>query len=277
MLNTPNVQLHIVESSYGDRHHEVTSSTNSNHLQLNTNSEIWAKESMINLGVNHLLPKDWKYLAWLDCDISFRNPGWALETLHQLQHFPVVQPWQNCIDLGYAGNVNTVFDSFGYVLQQGQRPQRNCHEPYRFGHSGFAWACRRDFWENTKGLLDTAILGSSDHHMCFGMINDVQSTIHGKMSKPFGDSCVAWQTKAYQITQGQVGFTTGRIEHFYHGKKKNRKYRERWDILTKHKFDPFIDLRYDHQGLIQLVGKPQLEHDIHLYNLVRQEDALEDY
>jgi hypothetical protein len=43
-----------------------------------------------------------------------------------------------------------------------------------------------------------------------------------------------------------------------------------------HGFDPLEDLTYDEQGVIQLIGKPKLLHEIHRYNLSRQEDSIDE-
>jgi hypothetical protein len=59
------------------------------------------QECLINLGVRmarHF--PDWRYVAWCDGDIRFRRPDWAVETLHALQQYEVVQPWVDAYDLG---------------------------------------------------------------------------------------------------------------------------------------------------------------------------------
>ena len=53
---------------------------------------VWTKENLLNIGLARL-PEDWKYVAWIDADIAFRQPGWAAETVQALQHYDVVQPW----------------------------------------------------------------------------------------------------------------------------------------------------------------------------------------
>ena len=194
--------------------------------------------------------------------------------MHQLQHWPVIQPWQNCADLDYYGGIQQTFSSFGSLHQAGIRKQRWSDEPYAYGHSGFAWAATRPFWEQVGGLVDWAILGSADHHMAWSMVGQVDSTIHNKMQPSFYRKLHEWQARALRVTHKQVGFAVGRIEHNYHGPKAKRRYRERWQILVDHKFDPDKDLMYDGQGLIQLVGKPDLEQAIRLYNRERREDNL---
>lgn len=276
MIKTPNVKVYTVEAAFGDRHHEITTSDNNQNLQVRSKQEIWIKENMINLGVKHLLPQKWKYMAWVDCDVFFRDPNWAIETIHQLQHFPVVQPWQDCLDLGFHGNVFQHFKSFGYQHQRRIPKQKWPGDYYQYAHTGYAWACRRDFYENVQNLMDIGILGSGDHHMAFAMIGEVKDTVHKKMSGSFLRRCNEWQDRAMRITHGEVGFTNGRIEHQFHGPKKRRKYRERWQILIDNKFDPDLDLMYDSQGLLNLVGKPALLQDIHLYNVQRLEDSIEE-
>lgn len=278
MLRHRNLRLYTVEVAFADRHHEVTVGDNPQHLMLRTKSEIWCKEASINLAVRYLLPRDAKYICWSDGDVEFRNENWALETLHQLQHFDVVQPWQDALDLGPTGNVMQSFKSFGFLRQsQPNVPlQTRATQPYPYGHSGFAWACTRRFWEATRGLLDYAILGSADHHMAHGMIGNGASTVHGDLGPSYVQGVLDWQRRATRITHGQVGFVQGRIEHHFHGSKRSRGYQTRWQILVDHKFDPVEDTCYDEQGLIQLAGKPDLEAAVRHYNRSRNEDGVDE-
>lgn len=275
MLATPNVKLHVVEMAFGDRHHEVTVKENPSHLQLRSGAELWHKEAMINVGVRHLLPRDWRYVAWIDADVFFGNQNWGLETIHALQHHDVVQPWSECIDLGPHGDALQLFRSFTSLEAKGVKQQAFKDEPYPYGHSGFAWACTRLFWENVNGLIDWAILGSADHHMAWALVNQVHRSVHGKMSDPFKRLANEWQERAYGITRGFVGYVPGRIEHRFHGPKGRRYYRERWRILIDAGFDPVRDLRRDAQGLPYIVGKPGLEEDIRKYMASRHEDSIE--
>lgn len=280
--NTPNVELYLVEAAFGDRHHEVTQDYNPKHLQVRTRSEIWIKENMINLGVRHLLPKDWKYMAWVDADVEFDNPTWAQDTIQELQHWPVVQPWESAINLGPTGKVAKHFFSVGHkVMENGVELLRDkkkyTGDPYIFGHCGYAWACTRAFWENVQGLIDFAILGSADHHMALGCRGYYSHSVHSMVKGPFLHGCHAWQTRAVQMTHGVVGCVPGNIRHYFHGPMERRDYVGRWKILIKHGYDPVVDLRHDAQGLIQIVGKPMLEHDVRMYNRRRFEDSIEEY
>jgi hypothetical protein len=89
MLKTDNVILYVVELVYGNEDFYITNSTNPLHLQLRTNTApIWHKENMINIGVNKLLPPEWKAFAWIDADIEFdiqayytEEDGWQVEKI----------------------------------------------------------------------------------------------------------------------------------------------------------------------------------------------------
>jgi hypothetical protein len=273
MLRTANVKLYVAEIAFGDREFEVTQASNPLHLQLRTNQEIWHKENALNL-VERLLPIDWKYLAWVDADITFLNDNWAQETMHALQHHHLVQPWSECIDTGTWGNSNQMFRSFASLVAKGIRQQSHKAEPYPYGHSGFAWACTRSFWENTRGLMDFPILGSADHHMAWASIGRVEKSVHQGMTNSFKRRCFEWQTNAVRVTNGHLGYVPGTIMHHFHGPKTKRFYRERWQILVANKFDPDVDLRKDSQGLLMVVNKPQLLQDIHEYFHSREEDSI---
>ena len=276
MKATANVRLHVVETAFGDRHHEVTRADDPSHLQLRTSAELWHKENMINRAVTHLLPRDWKYLAWVDADVHFNNAHWALDTIHQLQHYAVVQPWSDCVDLGPKGSVTQTQKSFASLVNQGIRVRVNPKEAYAFGHMGYATACTRTFFENVGGLIDWGILGSGDSHMAYAMIGQVEASVSDRVSDEYRRALVEWQRKAVRETHKHLGVVPGFITHNWHGKKASRKYLERWRILVKHQFDPFVDLRKDSQGLYQLIGKPNLEEDVRQYFTVRNEDSVDE-
>jgi hypothetical protein len=207
--------------------------------------------------------------------VEFRSPTWAQDTLHQLQHFAVLQPWSHCTDLGHNGAICQTHASFGYTDACGTR-KRHTPNGYTYGHTGYAWACTRAFWEQVEGLVDFCILGSGDHHMALACVGECERTIHTKMIAPFYRRLLEWQARAVRVSHGEVGFVEGRIEHHFHGPKKRRYYRERWQILVEHGFDPDRDLMRDDQGLLRIVGKPELESAIRKYNRSRLEDSIEE-
>lgn len=278
MLNTPHVKLHVVEAIHGQRHAECAPKNGEySYYKVHTNSEIWLKENLINLGVKHLLPSDWAYVAWIDCDVHFRNANWAQESLHQLQHYQIIQPWSDAIDLSFDGGVMNHFKSCGYYSAK-HIPQHPSGRPYKntkYGHVGYAWCATRFWYENVNKLLDFAILGAGDNHIAWSCLGDVLGTINPKMTDGYKNAALDFQSRALYACEGIIGYTPGRLEHHFHGSKIRRGYWSRWGILIKHHYDPLMDLKYTREGVLHLKGKHGLEHDIRLYNRDRREDSID--
>lgn len=283
MVATPHVKLHVVEATYRHRHPECAPENGEyNYLRVKTHSEIWLKENLQNLAVKNLLPRDWRYLATNDCDIHFRDHNWALNSLHQLQHYNVIQPWQSASDLDFQGNVMDTWTSFGSLCARGKRmfhDKTKDNEGYKYAHTGFAWCYTRYFYENIEKFADFNPVGAGDHLQAWACLNMVDRTMPNNISAGYRRMCEDWQRKAYRACGGLVGFTPGRVEHYFHGAKVNRQYWNRWDIITKCKprpYDPYQDIRYDSQGVMVLCGpnEQSIEHGIMRYNRNRQEDAI---
>ena len=280
MEKCPNVKIYIIEGVYGDRKAEVADASNSQHHIIRIDSEAWIKENQINIAVKNLLPKNWKYMAWVDMDVEFADDNWALSTIHQLQHYNLVQPWSHCTDLDPHGGIMQTFKSFGYLHANDKKKHHGAgKDGYDYAHTGFAWACTRYFYENVEKLLDFCLWGSGDHHMAWACIGAVIETIHTEVGQGYRDACLDWQKKAMHATANgvKVGVVHGRISHYFHGPKNRRQYWSRWSIPIDHKFNPKTDIAYDSQGVIQMIGpnKYAMERDLMLMNRARMEDSIE--
>lgn len=271
------VHLVTVEHAFGDRHHEVTQEEHPDHVRVRGSSELWHKENLINLGIRSL-PRDWKYAAWIDADVEFYNKDWAQETLHQLQHYQVVQLFETAVDLGPRNNVVQLHHGFCSQHVKGAPRVLNAG-PYGAGgkvfwHPGFAWACKREWYENVGGLIDWGVLGAGDHHMSLSLIGAAKESMPGGLHPNYVKRVLDWESRCRRAAQGNVGFVEGSLLHHWHGSKKKRFYIERWETLKKHQFDPDADIRYDAQGLLELSGnKPGLRDDIRAYFRSRDEDG----
>lgn len=265
------VNLIVVEMAFGARQFEVTNSTNPNHVQVRGKDELWHKENLINLGFARL-PDDWEYAAWVDGDIEFMNPEWVHDTLNALQHYKIVQMFQNCIDTGPDGSAIQTHTGFGYQYITGQimKPE------YTFWHPGYAWAIRRDAFNAIGRLIDYAILGAADHHMALAFVGNVKNSMPGGIHKNYSDALYTFQDRCERLIKRDVGYVPGIICHAFHGKKKDRKYVERWDIITKHDYDPLKDIKYGYNGVLQLEdNKPEFRDAIRNYFRQRNEDSVD--
>lgn len=114
--------LWTVEVALRDRHHEITRHDNPHHLQLRSPSILWVKENAQNVLIRHMsaVAPDWAYVLFLDADTQFARPDWAVELVHLLQTFQVVQPWSHNISLGPVHQPIADSTSFLYNWQQNE-------------------------------------------------------------------------------------------------------------------------------------------------------------
>ena len=269
--NEMNVILYVVELAYGNQKFYVTEKNNPQHLQIRAsmNQVLWHKENMINMGVSKLLPKKWKAFAWIDADIEFENPSWALDTLKVLNgSCDIVQLFSHAVDMDKQMNAMSIYPSFGFQYSK-QRPYGlpGCN----FWHPGFAWAMTRKAYDRVGGLYCHSILGSGDHNMAFGLMSKGEKSVNINTTYEYKQSVVEFENKAKNL---RLGYIPGVIRHHFHGSKKNRKYTERWQILVENKYNPYLHVTINEDGL--LIPTPecpqQLLDDIMQYFSERNED-----
>jgi hypothetical protein len=112
MQASANVVLHVGELAYGDRPFEVTGQ-NPNDVQLRTSHELWHKENILNVTVQRF-PAGWQYGAIIDGDFHMTRRDWALEAVHQLQHYDFVQLFSSYSDLSSTHRPFRIMASFAY-------------------------------------------------------------------------------------------------------------------------------------------------------------------
>lgn len=248
MSADPLVSLYIVELCYGDQLFQITEANHPNHLQIRAANvaPLWHKENMINLGIRHLLPPDWRSVAWIDADVEFLNRNWAYQTLQILNGTcDVVQLFHTCQDLGRGNQpILNHFKSAGYIYDKIRQTKKPVDE---FAHPGFAWACNRLAYERLGGLFDKAILGSGDNIILYSLLGKVEKCMHPGFSPDYNAAMRQYETTAQGL---RFGYVPGTIRHYFHGHKKNRKYIERWKVLMDHQYSPLRDIQYCQDGLI---------------------------
>ena len=300
MCEHAGVNLVTVEQAFGNRKYMVTSPNNKYHLQVRTVEELWHKENMINLGIRHARViaqsegRQVREVAWVDADVyPTRTPrDWFEETWHQLQHYQFVQMFDTALDLGpdhsVIGETATSFISryhkSGYKLPIKGGFWDHVTKYYStfsgkvHGHPGYAWAANIDALDAVGGILDFAILGAGDRHMALGLVGAMPQSFESK-NPGYVRSLYQWQVRAERWIKRDVGIVPGSIFHYWHGPKKSRGYTDRWKILIDNKFNPDTDLKYDHQGLLQLETwnsrQIMLRDQIRSYFRSRNEDSID--
>jgi hypothetical protein len=239
------------------------------HLKFQTENPLWIKENLINLAIAQL-PSSWKYMAWIDADLVFLNADWVENTVEALQTADFVQMWQTAVNMGPCGESMKIDKSFGYMHAKSGRPYTPT-DKYGFWHPGYAWATTRAVMDHLGGVLDWAILGSADRHMALALINRVEWSAPGTIHPNYKAMLLQYQDACKNMS---LSYIPGTILHLWHGSLENRKYRERWDILTKNQFDPATDTVFTKKGVLVLSDKgKRLENDLLEYFVGRKEDA----
>ena len=72
------------------------------HVTTETPHPIWIKENLVNVIISDL-PENWKYLSWIDADLTFLNRNWVQDTISELQTYDIVQLFQTAVNLGPHG------------------------------------------------------------------------------------------------------------------------------------------------------------------------------
>lgn len=277
LLGNPGVRLTTIECAYGDRGFELEERKDVRRVRVRSSTLVWNKENLINIGISRL-PEGWKYVATIDGDVIFKNRNWADETVHKLQLDFVIQPWQHCYDLGPNGQHLDVHESLLSLWWRGKPIVQGIGNPatsgYQFGHPGYAWAWKREALERVGCLLETAALGAADHHMGLGLFGLAPYSYPPYISDQYKRDVLNWQARACQHINQRVGHVEGTIEHLWHGRKTDRRYIDRWEIVRRHGFNPDSDLKRNTHGVLELAGnKPAFGQDIMRYFHQRNDDA----
>ena len=264
------IRLYVVELAYKNQKFIVTNSNDKNHLQIRTDTPLWHKENMINIAVKNLLSKNYKAFAWIDADIEFESNTWSLDTLKILNGYKdVVQLFSHAVDMDKDESTLNIFSSFGYSFSKHKKFKPGKINDY--WHPGFAWAITRKAYEKMGGLYEKGILGSGDNIMAYAFINKCIHYNNSKYSDDYNNSMLEFEERAKHL---RLGYVPGVIRHYYHGKKKNRYYHERTEILAKYQFSPIKDIICDSKGIIIPTDSfsQEFKDDIMNYFVERKED-----
>ena len=253
VMERSGIPMLLVEGSFGRRPFLLSESDRVLHVRCP--SVMWQKERLLNFAIDHL-PASCRKVAWLDTDIFFENPRWAVQTAKLLDDFPIVQPFDLALWLPKGA---TIFHGRG-IAWSGFAAVAHNHPGLflsgdfdRHGHTGYAWAARKDLIKR-HSLYDRSIAGSGDHLMAHAMMGDLSSpcvTNSVGAANPFRDSFHAWARPFHQDVRSRVGFVRGAILHRWHGDRKKRSYYKRMVGLLARDYNPSLDVRVAPSGALE--------------------------
>jgi hypothetical protein len=272
-VSSYDISLIVVELAFGDRPFEVTESGNPNHVQLRAGvgSEFFIKGALVNRGFQRLASIDraWRKAVWIDGDVAFLRDDWVEKTLSGLDHYAVLQPWSNSIDLGPDYEVVTnewghdVDKSFGaaFVGGDGMFQDPNLpEEGYGRGdwraHAGYAWAIRRETFDGIGGVIDWMVTGNEDYMMAMGFSGKLRAFIIKEEQEKKRTFTAGYKRRLLHFAdlcdrhvKRNLGYVPGTLCHGWHGRKGDRGYLSRVKINELSSFCPDTHLVYDSQGI----------------------------
>lgn len=222
-------------------------------IRANLHNIFWQKERCLNLAIDTLSDTT-KYIAWIDTDIKFEDTNFQKNALKTLEKYPVVQLFEKCFEDPKINSYNNNI-SLGYKLVHNI-------DNVLYPHVGYCWAFHKDILINNK-LYDADPVGNSDVLQLMAWLGMWNHKIILDLNPIYRTEFLLWAWDSYCKVQGKIGYIPGNIEHFYHGKTKDRKYYSRNNILNNHKFSIEKNLEIDYNGLYRLNNKlliQDLEH-----------------
>ncbi len=116
--------------------------------------------------------------------------------------------------------------------------------------------------------------------MARSLTGDVDKVMVPGLSPGYRRAVQRWQARIHEgrweeRDLAHIGCVSGAVVHHWHGPKSARGYATRNNILINNKYDPYVDLKRDYQGLYQLTNRNRgLRRDLQLYFPQRNEDQL---
>lgn len=228
-------------------------------IRANSSNILWQKERCLNIAIE-TLPDSVKNIAWLDGDIKFLNNNFKKDTEAALEQYKVVHMFERCREDPTDPNdplYNEICNQIGIGYRRVKKIDLD------FPHIGYAWAMRRDVLVNDK-LFDLDPVGNGDVLQMLVWMGVWNHKTIDDLYKPYKVQFLKWAWDSWVNVEDNIGYVPGVVEHFHHGHLGFRKYLDRNNILTNHKFDPSKDLTLDSNKLYK-IEKPDLLADIKHY------------
>ena len=238
------------------------------HIRGTDKNLMWQKERLLNIALESL-PAHIDKVAWLDADIIFCNENWFSETEKKLETHKVVQPFENVFERGNVTEPVNHGVSFG-KFKETQSIKDPWPQPWP--RVGVAWAAQRNVLKN--GFFDKHVLGTSDTYQLLSWLHWWDHEMIGRLNPYLKKEFLLWAWDSAMEVNGDIGYTSGQVEHLPHGTLANRKYYERDQILVEHEFCPAKDLKLNSQKIYQWHShKPELHQKVKRYFFDRNDDA----
>jgi hypothetical protein len=250
LFRVSGIPLILVECAFGDDPWILDAGPGV--VRLRTATALWQKETLINRGLA-LVPDCCTKVAWIDADVLFQNPEWAVIASECLDDLAVVQLADRIVRLPRGSHedngTSQIWESFASVYAD--HPNAMLFGDFGYhGHTGFGWAAKRSVL-GQAGLYTGCIAGGGDDFMAHAFCGDWESRCLTRMmgaDSRWYHHAVAWAMKMYPLVRARLGVVEGAALHLWHGDIASREYTARYAALRRANFDPSQDLEPDENG-----------------------------
>jgi len=216
--------------------------------RVHSDSILWHKETLLNNVVRNL-PKEFRYIFWVDADVLMSNLNWFVKACNSLKSGAnIIQPFEYCVHLDKGESAS----DYNYPMSNERMDTYNnlkgkkCWRSFcsniplglagdnnydKHGHVGFAWGARREVLEACP-LYDHALVGGADHIVAHAAAGHIP---HKCVTKSFTediDNVLAWSRDFYKVVRGKIDYVTGDLYHIWHGDISKRQYLKRIKDFT---------------------------------------------
>lgn len=294
-MRNSGVRCLVVELAFGNNEFRIVD--HDDVIRLRSSDVLWHKERLLNIGISQLLGEGYRKIAWLDGDIVFQDSDWPLEVANRLEQANLCQVFETIgIQTHDSGPPIVAPSAVKYFRETGQLYQQPARRGVAMlggilkgGQSGFGWAARAEVLEQVP-LFEGAVVGGGDKLIYVASLAEdfsgsqfqdlSQSKFacsacgHRNRSEPYRAQMLAWAQRWSAAVDGKVDYARLHLTDMYHGKRDDRGYMTRHDILYRNEFDPANDLIRDASGcLAWRRGKDTLKREVEAYFLSRREDV----
>lgn len=265
------LRLLCVELAFNNDEFELTENDADILIQVRSNSVMWQKERLLNIGLKNL-PENCDKVTWLDCDIIFKNDNWIKETCELLGKYTIVQPYsfvaklKKGLDKEDARNFPFGFDdgNFSHGIAHSIGCSRETIiDSQNFsiiGNVGYAWAARREFLD-ACGFYDKSIMGANDTILAYALYGKKYDKLlrlyPGKLLKDVED----YIKKVFSFVRGDCYYLNDIILHVWHGDYMNRGYKTREGVFERYDFDPYEDIKLNEDECWEWASDKKKIHD----------------
>ncbi|MEZ5571307.1 MAG: sulfotransferase [Halioglobus sp.] len=285
----------VVELAFGNN--DFVIGDHDDVIRLRSNDVLWHKERLLNIGIKTLLDEGYRKIVWCDGDIEFADANWPLEIANRLEHANLCQVFETIgIQVHEKGPPIVAPSAVKYFRETGRLYRQPARRSWpmlsgilKGGQSGFGWAARAEVLQQVM-LFEGGVVGGGDKLIFVASLADdfsqknfedlSRSRIacsvcgHRNKSEAYTEQLTEWAQRWSAAVAGKVDYARLYLTDMYHGRRDDRGYMTRHDILYRNNFDPAADLYVDQNGcLAWSPGKEAMQREVEAYFLSRREDV----